>query len=48
MLGAIKIDLNRNLGNFVEDVEHEIAHCFTAQFPPCDGQTLFLPTLTGY
>ncbi|KAI0811695.1 cytochrome P450 [Xylaria sp. FL0064] len=39
MLGAIKIDLNRNLGNFVEDVEHEVAHCFTTQFPPCDEWT---------
>ncbi|KAI1310574.1 cytochrome P450 [Xylaria venustula] len=39
MLGAIKIDLNRNLGNFVEDVEHEVAHCFTTQFPSCDEWT---------
>ncbi|GAP88426.2 putative cytochrome P450 [Rosellinia necatrix] len=39
MLGAIKIDLNRNLGNFVEDVESEIAHCFETQFPPCDDWT---------
>ncbi|KAJ3578612.1 hypothetical protein NPX13_g1957 [Xylaria arbuscula] len=39
MLGAIKIDLNRNLGNFVEDVEHEVAHCFATQFPPCDEWT---------
>ncbi|KAI1429824.1 cytochrome P450 [Xylaria sp. FL1777] len=39
MLSAIKIDLNRNLGNFVEDVEHEIAHCFTTQFPSCDEWT---------
>lgn len=37
MLGAIKIDLNRNLGTFVGDVEHEVAHCFETQFPPCDG-----------
>ncbi|KAK5626397.1 hypothetical protein RRF57_002112 [Xylaria bambusicola] len=39
MLSAIKIDLNRNLGNFVEDVQHEVAHCFTTQFPPCDEWT---------
>ncbi|KAI0408465.1 cytochrome P450 [Xylaria palmicola] len=39
MLGAIKIDLNRNLGNFVEEVEHEIAHCFETQFPPCEEWT---------
>ncbi|RYP89830.1 hypothetical protein DL770_004041 [Monosporascus sp. CRB-9-2] len=39
MLGAIKIDLNRNLGTFVGDVEHEVAHCFETQFPPCDDWT---------
>lgn len=39
MLGAIKIDLNRNLGNFVEDVEQEITHCFETQFPSCDEWT---------
>ncbi|KAI0097264.1 cytochrome P450 [Nemania sp. FL0031] len=39
MLGAIKIDLNRNLGNFVEHVEHEVAHAFETQFPPCDEWT---------
>ncbi|KAI8628807.1 cytochrome P450 [Xylariaceae sp. FL1651] len=39
MLGAIKIDLNHNLGNFVEDVEHEVAHCFKTQFPLCDEWT---------
>ncbi|KAI3320182.1 cytochrome P450 [Xylariaceae sp. AK1471] len=39
MLGAIKIDLNRNLGNFVEDVELEVAHCFETQFPPCNEWT---------
>ncbi|KAI1437059.1 cytochrome P450 [Xylaria sp. CBS 124048] len=39
MLGAIKIDLNRNLGNFVEDVEHEVAHCFKTQFPICEDWT---------
>ncbi|KAI8955479.1 cytochrome P450 [Xylaria longipes] len=39
MLGAIKIDLNRNLGNFVGDVEQEVAHCFETQFPPCDDWT---------
>ncbi|KAI1175879.1 cytochrome P450 [Nemania sp. FL0916] len=39
MLGAIKIDLNRNLGNFVGDVQHEVAHCFETQFPPCDDWT---------
>ncbi|KAI0540306.1 cytochrome P450 [Xylaria digitata] len=39
MLGAIKIDLNRNLGNFVEDVQYEIAHCFETQFPPCNEWT---------
>ncbi|RFU81283.1 cytochrome p450 [Trichoderma arundinaceum] len=36
MLGAIKIDLNRNLGNFVGDVEQEVAHCFETSFPPCE------------
>ncbi|GAW13949.1 hypothetical protein ANO14919_033410 [Xylariales sp. No.14919] len=39
MLGAIKIDLNRNLGNFVGDVQYEIAHCFKTQFPTCDEWT---------
>ncbi|KAI0200935.1 cytochrome P450 [Astrocystis sublimbata] len=39
MLGAIKIDLNRNLGNFVGDVEHEVAHCFETQFPKCEDWT---------
>ncbi|KAI0459174.1 cytochrome P450 [Xylaria acuta] len=39
MLGAIKIDLNRNLGNFVGDVEREVAHCFKTQFPPCHEWT---------
>ncbi|KAI5861410.1 putative cytochrome P450 [Durotheca rogersii] len=39
MLGAIKIDLNRNLGIFVGDVEHEVAHCFETQFPACDDWT---------
>ncbi|KAI0894638.1 putative cytochrome P450 [Annulohypoxylon nitens] len=39
MLGAIKIDLNRNLGNFVGDVEQEVAFCFETQFPPCDDWT---------
>lgn len=39
MLGAIKIDLNRNLGNFVEHVEQEITHCFKTQLPPCDEWT---------
>lgn len=39
MLGAIKIDLNRNLGTFVGDVEHEVAHCFETQFPACDEWT---------
>ncbi|RYP18529.1 hypothetical protein DL765_003904 [Monosporascus sp. GIB2] len=39
MLGAIKIDLNRNLGTFVGDVEHEVAHCFETQFPLCDDWT---------
>ncbi|KAI1809370.1 cytochrome P450 [Poronia punctata] len=39
MLGAIKIDLNRNLGNFVGDVEHEVAYCFESLFPPCDDWT---------
>lgn len=41
MLGAIKIDLNRNLGNFVEDVEQEVTHCFETQFPSCDGKRKF-------
>ncbi|KAI2627006.1 putative cytochrome P450 [Hypomontagnella submonticulosa] len=39
MLGAIKIDLNRHLGTFVGDVEHEVAHCFETQFPACDDWT---------
>ncbi|KAH9907589.1 putative cytochrome P450 [Xylariomycetidae sp. FL2044] len=39
MLGAIKIDLNRNLGTFVGDVEQEVAHCFETQFPACDEWT---------
>ncbi|KAI1132848.1 cytochrome P450 [Nemania abortiva] len=39
MLGAIKIDLNRNLGNFVEHVADEVVHCFKTQFPPCDAWT---------
>ncbi|KAI0477527.1 putative cytochrome P450 [Xylariaceae sp. FL0804] len=39
MLGAIKIDLNRNLGTFVGDVEDEVAYCFETQFPPCDDWT---------
>ncbi|KAI2636616.1 cytochrome P450 [Xylaria nigripes] len=39
MLGAIKIDLNRNLGNFVEDVEKEVEHCFETQFPTCEDWT---------
>ncbi|KAJ2993668.1 hypothetical protein NUW58_g1773 [Xylaria curta] len=39
MLGAIKIDLNRNLGNFVADVQCEVAHCFQLQFPPCNEWT---------
>ncbi|KAI1639434.1 cytochrome P450 [Biscogniauxia mediterranea] len=39
MLGAIKIDLNRQLGNFVGDVEDEVAYCFETQFPPCDDWT---------
>ncbi len=39
-LGAIKIDLNRNLGTFVGDVEHEVAHCFETRFPACDGMRL--------
>lgn len=37
MLGAIKIDLNRNLGNFVEDVQQEVDWCFNTIFPPCEG-----------
>ncbi|CAJ2505364.1 Uu.00g127580.m01.CDS01 [Anthostomella pinea] len=39
MLGAIKIDLNRNLGTFVGDVEQEVAHCFQTQFPSCNEWT---------
>ncbi|KAI1827034.1 cytochrome P450 [Xylaria intraflava] len=39
MLGAIKIDLNRNLSNFVESVEQEVEYCFKTQFPPCDDWT---------
>ncbi|KAI1380500.1 putative cytochrome P450 [Hypoxylon crocopeplum] len=39
MLGSIKIDLNRNLGTFVGDVEHEVAYCFETQFPTCDDWT---------
>ncbi|KAI0390732.1 cytochrome P450 [Xylariaceae sp. FL0594] len=39
MLGAIKIDLNRNLGNFVGDVEREVAYSFETRFPPCDEWT---------
>ncbi|KAI1400090.1 putative cytochrome P450 [Hypoxylon fuscum] len=39
MLGSIKLDLNRNLGTFVGDVEHEVAYCFETQFPPCDDWT---------
>ncbi|KAI1334099.1 putative cytochrome P450 [Xylariaceae sp. FL0016] len=39
MLGAIKIDLNRNLGNFVGDVAQEVAYCFETEFPPCDDWT---------
>ncbi|KAI0178730.1 putative cytochrome P450 [Hypoxylon sp. FL1284] len=39
MLGAIKIDLNRNLGLFVGDVEHEVSYCFETQFPPCQDWT---------
>ncbi|KAH7040883.1 cytochrome P450 [Microdochium trichocladiopsis] len=39
MLGAIKMDLNRNLGLFVGDVEEEIRLCFDTQFLPCDDWT---------
>ncbi|KAI0163957.1 cytochrome P450 [Xylariaceae sp. FL1272] len=39
MLGAIKMDLNRNLGNFVGDVQEEVAHVFNTDFPPCDDWT---------
>ncbi|KAI1329439.1 cytochrome P450 [Xylariaceae sp. FL0255] len=39
MLGAIKIDLNRNLGNFVGDVQQEVSHVFETDFPPCDDWT---------
>ncbi|QYT05082.1 hypothetical protein H0G86_011977 [Trichoderma simmonsii] len=39
MLGAIKIDLNRNLGLFVGDVEQEVAHCFKTKFPSCEEWT---------
>ncbi|KAI0888409.1 putative cytochrome P450 [Annulohypoxylon maeteangense] len=39
MLGAIKIDLNRNLGTFVGDVEQEVAFCFETQFPACEDWT---------
>ncbi|KAL6853226.1 putative cytochrome P450, partial [Trichoderma novae-zelandiae] len=39
MLGAIKIDLNRNLGLFVGDVDHEVKICFEQHFPPCEDWT---------
>ncbi|PTB65505.1 cytochrome P450 [Trichoderma citrinoviride] len=39
MLGAIKIDLNRNLGLFVGDVDREVKVCFEQHFPPCEDWT---------
>ncbi|EGR44683.1 uncharacterized protein TRIREDRAFT_69883 [Trichoderma reesei QM6a] len=41
MLGAIKIDLNRNLGLFVGHVNHEVNVCFEQHFPSCKGIPCF-------
>lgn len=39
MLNAIKLDLNQKLGQFVTDVQNEVAHVINTTFPSCDDWT---------
>uniref|UniRef100_A0A093V610 Ent-kaurene oxidase n=1 Tax=Talaromyces marneffei PM1 TaxID=1077442 RepID=A0A093V610_TALMA len=39
MLNAIKLDLNQKLGQFVTDVQNEVAHVIDATFPTCEDWT---------
>ncbi|OKL62874.1 hypothetical protein UA08_01834 [Talaromyces atroroseus] len=41
MLNAIKLDLNQKLGQFVTDVQNEVAHVVDATFPACEGNISF-------